>query len=62
MTLIECAKHLARLRQTAPPEARPLISNLIEQLKNYPSNPGALRPRILKSAERVRAARLNFIG
>lgn len=51
-------RHLDRLRRTNP-DAAPLISNLIEQLRNFDSNPDALRPMILKTIDRIEAATPN---
>ena len=49
------ARHLARLRPTVAPAARPLVSNLIGQLGNYERNPKGLRPMIMATIDRLAA-------
>ncbi len=52
-SLIVLARHLQRHRPTLPPESRPLVSTLVEQLYSYDANPEAMRPRILKTIDRI---------
>lgn len=52
-SLITLAQQLARQRSTLPPQRRPLVSNLVQQIYNYDANPDAMRPRILETIERL---------
>jgi uncharacterized short protein YbdD (DUF466 family) len=51
-------RHLDRMRRTNP-DAAPLISTLIEQLRNFDRDPDAFRPKILKTIDRIEARPLN---
>ena len=55
VALPKLAAHLARLRPTVAPAARPLVSNLIGQLGNYERNPKGLRPMIMATINRLAA-------
>jgi hypothetical protein len=56
ISLIVLARHLARHRPNLPPEKRSLASNLIQQIYRYDADPDAMRPKILKTIERIEAA------
>lgn len=54
-SLIVLAQNLLRQRSALLPQRRPLVSNLVQQIYNYDSNPEAMRPRILETVDRLTA-------
>lgn len=54
--LPDCARYLARLRSTAPPEKRGHIAVLEQQCREFHRDPAGMRKRILDTIEAIENA------